>query len=278
MLKTRVFSAIILVLVLGTGLYFGGSLWWILLLFIALTGYREYCSAILKGTDAEPAQEAEKKTEGTRPPALPEIIGYIIAVLYYVLIFFNPSGIYMLYAMTGSVILFMCLFVFLYPRYSSSLMMQFYFGLLYVPFLISFLYLLRIRNNGIIEVLFVVISSWICDTFAYFTGMLLGRHKLSPLLSPKKSVEGAVGGAVFSALFGGALAFIMHYNIPLCALVTFTGAVISQCGDLFASGIKREKGIKDYGKLIPGHGGILDRFDSIIITAPVIYILCNTLL
>ena len=276
MLRTRVISAIVLVLILGTGLYVGGLLWWVLLLFISLVGYREYCTAIFSGED--PGDMGTVTDKKVRNPAVPEVMGYILAILYYVLIMVKPYGVYMLYAMTGSVILFMCIFVLLYPRYNSAVIMQFYFGLLYIPFMISFLYMLRIRDKGLIEVVFVVISSWICDTFAYFTGRLLGRHKLAPVLSPKKSVEGAVGGAVFSGIFGGLLAFIIHDSIPIFALVTFIGAIISQFGDLFASGIKRDKGIKDYGHLIPGHGGILDRFDSVIITAPVIYILCNTLL
>ncbi len=274
MLRTRVISAIVLVLILGTGLYVGGLVWWVLLLFISLVGYREFCTAIFSGDEAEKTDPEE----GVRNPAVPEVMGYVLTILYYVLIMAKPYGIYMLYAMTGSVILFMCIFVLLYPRYNSAMIMQFYFGLLYIPFMISFLYMLRIRDKGIVEVIFVVISSWICDTFAYFTGRLLGRHRLAPVLSPKKSVEGAIGGAVFSGIFGGLLAFVIHDSIPIYALVTFIGAIISQFGDLFASGIKRDKGIKDYGHLIPGHGGILDRFDSIIITAPIIYILCNTLL
>ena len=274
MLRTRVISAIVLVLILGTGLYVGGLVWWVLLLFISLVGYREFCTAIFSGYEAEKTDPED----GVRNPAVPEVMGYVLTILYYVLIMAKPYGIYMLYAMTGSVILFMCIFVLLYPRYNSAMIMQFYFGLLYIPFMISFLYMLRIRDKGIIEVIFVVITSWICDTFAYFTGRLLGRHRLAPVLSPKKSVEGAIGGAVFSGIFGGLLAFVIHDSIPIYALVTFIGAIISQFGDLFASGIKRDKGIKDYGHLIPGHGGILDRFDSIIITAPIIYILCNTLL
>ena len=109
--------------------------------------------------------------------------------------------------------------------------------------------------------------------------MLFGKHKLAPVLSPKKSIEGAVGGVVGAALLGaiyGAAVnsyMVMNNASLLFAIICAVGAVISQFGDLIASGIKRQHGIKDYGKLIPGHGGILDRFDSVIFTAPLIYAL-----
>ena len=107
---------------------------------------------------------------------------------------------------------------------------------------------------------------------AYFTGLAMGKHKLCPHLSPKKSVEGAVGGVIGSVilclLFG-------HFFVPdfkaLCLIIGFFGSVVSQLGDLSASAFKRQMGIKDYGNLIPGHGGILDRFDSVLFTAPVVF-------
>ena len=98
---------------------------------------------------------------------------------------------------------------------------------------------------------------------------------MAPVLSPKKSVEGAVGGVAGAALLGVIYAFAVNggNSVPQFALICAAGAVISMIGDLAASAIKRDKGIKDYGTLIPGHGGILDRFDSVIFTAPVIYFL-----
>ena len=109
--------------------------------------------------------------------------------------------------------------------------------------------------------------------------MLFGKHKLAPVLSPKKSIEGAVGGVVFSAIFGGVYGFVISSYVSAqfsmtvaCAVVSAFGAVVSQIGDLSASAIKRGFGIKDYGHLIPGHGGILDRFDSVIFAAPMVYI------
>jgi len=281
MLKTRVFSAVVLVAILGAGLYYGGLLWWVLLLFISITGYSEFLRAVRRiPAGKDPAALSSPQFSGKEPlyeTALPEIAGYLCTVGYYVVILLSRRYEYMLYTIVISVVVFMICFVARYPEYDNVRIIRDFFGFLYIPFMLSFLYLLRLRENGLTEVLLVVISSWICDTFAYFTGRAFGKHKLAPVLSPKKSVEGAVGGTMFAALFGGILALITHGNIAVFAVVAGAGAVVSQFGDLFASGIKRDQGIKDYGKVIPGHGGILDRFDSIIITAPVIYILCCTM-
>jgi phosphatidate cytidylyltransferase len=125
----------------------------------------------------------------------------------------------------------------------------------------------------------IFISSWISDTCAYLVGVMIGKHKLAPVLSPKKSIEGSVGGivgaAIFGAVFGAYLDSVLglsDFTIVL-AIVGGVGSVISQVGDLAASAIKRNHDIKDYGKLIPGHGGIMDRFDSVIFTAPITYFL-----
>jgi phosphatidate cytidylyltransferase len=122
--------------------------------------------------------------------------------------------------------------------------------------------------------LLAFVGAWITDTFAYFTGMLLGKHKLIPDVSPKKTVEGAVGGVVFCTL--SFVVFGLLYNrfwladgdeaIPLLAMaiVGFVVSIVSQIGDLSLSLLKRKYGIKDFGKIFPGHGGVLDRFDSVL--------------
>ncbi len=272
MLKTRVLSAIVLVAVLGAGLISGGLLWWVLLLFISLVGYHEFCMAIRNNAEAEEGKSRLYEM------ASPEIIGFLCTILYYGMILMTGKMEYAIYTIVFTCVLYMISFVAHFPEYDNSFVIRCFFGFLYVPFMISFLYFLRNREHGLTEVLLVVISSWICDTFAYFTGRAFGKHKLAPLLSPKKSVEGAVGGTLFSILFGALLAFITGGSIGVYAAVAGMGAVVSQFGDLFASGIKRNQGIKDFGNVIPGHGGILDRFDSVIITAPVIYVLCNILI
>lgn len=120
---------------------------------------------------------------------------------------------------------------------------------------------------------FIFIGAWITDTFAYFTGMLLGKHKLIPNVSPKKTVEGSIGGSLFCvAFFIGYGLIINHFteanlSILLIGCAGLVSAIVSQIGDLSMSVIKRTYGIKDYGKLFPGHGGVLDRFDSILAVA-----------
>jgi phosphatidate cytidylyltransferase len=131
-------------------------------------------------------------------------------------------------------------------------------------------------------VVLVFLSAWGNDTCAYCVGVLFGKHKMSPKLSPKKSVEGFIGGVVGAALLG-ALYTLLYGKITgeavtggrvvLFAAICGIGGMISVVGDLAASAIKRQYGIKDYSKLIPGHGGILDRFDSMIMTAPIVYYL-----
>lgn len=174
--------------------------------------------------------------------------------------------------------LLMAVYVFTFPRYESGQVMTVFFGIVYVPVMLSFIYLTRMLGVGFSLVWLIFFCSWGCDTFAYCTGMLLGRHKLAPVLSPKKSIEGAVGGVAGAALLGAVYAACTEAPVLIYTVICAVGAAASQVGDLAASAVKRQHGIKDYGKIIPGHGGILDRFDSVIVTAPMIYILAVVLM
>lgn len=145
-----------------------------------------------------------------------------------------------------------------------------YIGLMY-PFM------LRLRNapHGLEHVIYLVATVWTNDIFAYLIGLPLGRHKLSPEISPKKSIEGAIGAALGAVLMSVNLRMLINAN--LCEAIFFGLAIslLAQTGDLIESLLKREFQIKDSGNIFPGHGGILDRLDSFILTVPVVYIFIN---
>lgn len=137
------------------------------------------------------------------------------------------------------------------------------------------------RTVGLLYLLMVFGAAWITDVFAYFTGYFFGKHKLIPEVSPKKTVEGSLGGIFFAVavflLFGLLMDFVTDYtvNYLVLGLSAFVLSIVSQIGDLVASLVKREHGIKDYGFLFPGHGGVMDRFDSIIAVACPVMIICQ---
>ena len=141
-------------------------------------------------------------------------------------------------------------------------------GGLYIPFFFYHMYLL----NGSIYIWIVFLSAFATDTFAYFSGVFFGKRKLCPNISPKKTIEGSIGG-IIGCLITVTL-FSLYFkldNILGLAILSIVLSIMSQMGDLTASNIKRTAEIKDYGDLMPGHGGILDRFDSILFTTPIVY-------
>lgn len=147
-----------------------------------------------------------------------------------------------------------------------------------VPFALAFYFLNSIisANGGIYYLLLLLNFSSVCDMGAYFTGVTMGKHKLCPEISPKKTVEGAIGGIVSSLIVTLIITLcfrnsIINQNIILPLILTVPFCVLGMMGDLFASVIKRAVGLKDYGNLIPGHGGIMDRVDSIIMLAPLMF-------
>lgn len=146
-----------------------------------------------------------------------------------------------------------------------------------VSLLFSHVAWMRQTENGLWNTFAIFVGAWITDSCAYFAGRAFGKHKLAPVISPKKTVEGAVGGVVGTAvimvvygLLVGAFTAAKPVILHLAALGLLCG-VVSQLGDLGASAIKREYGIKDYGSIMPGHGGIMDRFDSVLFVAPLAY-------
>ncbi len=169
--------------------------------------------------------------------------------------------------------------VFANGREVFSTAAQLIVGTVYATVGLSSIALLRSFPNGAFLYLLPLIGAWLTDIGAYFVGVFLGKHKLCPAISPKKTIEGSIGGLVFGALsfaiYGLVLqlAFEMSPNYWMLVCTGLAVSLVSQIGDLRAWLLKREHEVKDFGNLFPGHGGVMDRFDSVIIVAPLLVIL-----
>ena len=235
MFLKRLVSGVLLLIAAVALLYYGNVSLLIAMAGISLIGQRELYRAI--GIDHKGIAA----------------IGYAMTAVYYTLLHFQGRE-YVAEMMVGALVVFMTAYVITFPEYKTEEISGAFFGMCYVSVLMSYVYLTRM------------------------SGMLFGRHKMVPKLSPKKSWEGAVGGVLGAALLGLIYGFLFRNRMteimnPLlsCSVACAIGAVISMIGDLAASAIKRNHGIKDFGSCIPGHGGILDRFDSVLFTAPAIF-------
>lgn len=272
MFMTRLLSSIILVVIAAVTLLQGGYLLAAVLLFISLVAYDELSKA------------CGIHTEGQKINAL-ESVGFLGIICYYAVVVFTDNPAVQLLCIMFIIMGYMFVYVFTFPKYQANQVMSAFFSFVYAPVMLSFIFQTRMLTYGIYIVWMIFISSWICDSCAYLTGILIGKHKMTPKLSPKKSIEGAVGGIIGSALVGGLYGYFVVESAVIGQQITWVfviisgvGAMISQIGDLAASAIKRNHNIKDYGHLIPGHGGIMDRFDSVIFTSPMIYALALLLI
>lgn len=150
-----------------------------------------------------------------------------------------------------------------------------------IPFMFSALIRILCMEDGRYYIMAPFVAAFVSDVGAYFVGSFLGRHKLCPLISPKKTVEGLVGGVVAAMLgmvvYGLVLQLVFHMSVNYLAILVYglAGSLCGVFGDLSFSVVKRQTGIKDYGNLFPGHGGVLDRFDSVIVVAPLIEVLLH---
>ncbi|WP_026660658.1 phosphatidate cytidylyltransferase [Butyrivibrio sp. AC2005] len=269
-MKTRIISGAVLVVLLILTLGLGGYVTAGVLLCVSLVGYHELAVAL-------GVQEKNKKL------GLPQFIGLAAVVIHYFILMTTGANMSAFVAIImGLFVAEAAVFVFKYPKFKSDQLVGAVFSFIYAPMMLSFIYLLRSFPTGQF-LAWLPFVAWICDTFAYFSGVALGKHKLCPVLSPKKTIEGSIGGILGSVLFGVLFGYVyatyadpnmkLQTAIISFAVITLVSGILSQIGDLIASGIKRDHDIKDYGKLIPGHGGIMDRFDSVIFITPAIYFL-----
>ena len=209
------------------------------------------------------------------------IVGYVFTIGYFAVIYFFGSGYPQLVVLMIFIIVMQACLVVFFKKLTLEECIRTVYGVLYIPFLLSFVVLVREQNMGQFYVWLVFTSAFGCDTSAYATGMTLGKHKLVNTPSPNKSVEGLIGGVAGAALagciyglfivqFSGAFdgrAFVLH-----AAVISGITAAFCSLGDMAASAIKRHTGIKDFGNIFPGHGGVMDRIDSIVIAGPVVYV------
>ena len=274
MFWTRLISGVIL-LALTAGFLFVGSIpLYLILAVISGIGFLELTKAVGIQRDYKGVNFLELIGIGG-------IVALYICHIAFDLINQTVDVVYLFAIVVFTIITLLAAYVVTFPKYDAHQIVEVVFAFLYVPVMLSFIGMTRaLPEMGSKVVWMILISAWGSDTCAYCVGMItaktIGNHKAFPVLSPKKAIEGCIGGIVGSALLGmlyGQYIMGSDYGTILMGVICGIGSIIAQCGDLAASAIKRNFNIKDYGKCIPGHGGILDRFDSIIFTAPCIYFL-----
>ncbi len=249
----RVLSAIIGVPILIAAVWYGGVVLLAVTAALMLLGIREM-SLIFSRLDLYVPQIL----------VIPGCLFLLIAAYYY-------KDSYPVDAVILIMIVYLVAMVIAYPQFSPLDAAVSFFSTIYVG-LIIFLYLLSTLPGGWIWLIIMLFCTWSNDTVAYFVGRRWGRRRMAPELSPGKTVEGALGG-VLACIIAAWVAALFYTHLPLwpVLLLGLIIGVAAQVGDLVESAIKRQAGIKDAGKLIPGHGGILDRFDSMLFTAPLVY-------
>lgn len=258
----------------------GVPLTFIMLVLLPDLGAAIFCAAI----SCVAVQEMFAAVGVRSVPAL--VLGCVSALLITAMAYFGTSAyIVLAWCCIYGVLLFF-LWVAYYEREKVFGFAGFGAGLmagLIIPGGMAALVLLRVAEFGRFTVLLPIIIAYAGDAGALFAGMLFGKHKLAPRTSPKKTIEGGIGGLIVAVgltlLYGLLLryGFDISVNFPMLAVTALITGIVSPLGDLAFSLIKREFGVKDYGKLLPGHGGALDRFDSTIFSAPAVYLLLNAL-
>ncbi len=260
-MKTRLISALVVLPVALAVIVLGGLPIYAAAVFIALVGIYEIYKAFGVLSKTIYAFNA------------------VLAFAYLVFLYLDRQALLsVLYAVFFIGLLFM--YVLTYPKYNIKDIAGMLFGTIYIVYLLTFIIMVRDEPDiGIWMVWFIFAIAIGSDTGAYLVGTRFGKRKLVPLLSPNKTVEGAFGGllgsVVLCILVGLGIVLLfedVHIDaIPVFAVMGLFGSVVSQLGDLVASGMKRQTGIKDFGKIMPGHGGVVDRMDSFLVVAPYVY-------
>jgi len=235
--------------------WLGGWYLAVMITVIALLGVREYLNL---------GQKAGMK-------AISSGLTWLFCIVWLIVFLFQQSA----WLLPLGMIWFIIIFGLYAVRYSAITFAEAAFGFLIVVYplaLFALLFFLRQLPHGVYWCFFVFLAVWITDSGAFFVGNSFGKRKLAPNVSPNKSIEGAVGGLVAACLFGLVFWLITKEgSLPSVLILSLVTGIVSQVGDLFESALKRNAGIKDSGNFIPGHGGILDRFDSFLFALPLVY-------
>lgn len=262
-MKTRVISAIILLPLVVVVMAIGGSALYVTLCAATLIGFYEFFKAV----------KMEEQS-----------YGYLIGLHAVMTYAFYWKG-HMDYSYLLNILLILAtltIYALKFPKIKLTDLAYVFYAVFYIMFLLlAIAYVRDSEFYGVWMIWLIFVIAFCSDSAAYFVGVNLGKHKLVPNLSPKKTIEGAIGGLLGGGLGAGIFGVIMvmygpfteWYHVALLFAVGAAGSVISQIGDLVGSAMKRQTGIKDFGKIIPGHGGILDRLDSILVTAAYVYVI-----
>jgi len=262
-MKTRIISGVVLVAILIPTLLLGGNFMLAVIAVVSTGGVYDLLRA---------HGQHKKKIS---------MIAYMANLIFYLFIALDIESFFIV----EMILIFLALlivYVVSYPNYKFNDVAIPLVSFIYAGVFMSYIYRIREAEAGVYIVFLIFISSWLCDTFAYFSGVFLGKHKAFPKLSPKKTWEGCFGGVIGATVVALILSIIFEDKllgfknpVLMVTVIVFISSILSIFGDLAASAIKRENNIKDYSNLIPGHGGIMDRFDSVIFISPVIFYLIN---
>ncbi|MEW6661215.1 MAG: phosphatidate cytidylyltransferase [Bacillota bacterium] len=260
MLKLRILTAAIGIPIILAAGYYGGIIFLTLVVAISLVGMVEFFNLLTK--------------MGLKPILS---LGWVSSFVLLLLMFAASRGLLEGYKYMPGLFFIMALWAAIlvwrdYPKNILPGLAASFFGVFYIAGMLGHLFLLRhITPNGWTFVLFALLLTWASDTGAFFAGTKFGRQKLAPLISPGKTWEGVWGGIILSILtsitLGAWLGLPLMWRVIAGVFVSLAAVI----GDLFESALKRYAGMKDSGTLLPGHGGVLDRFDSLLLTAPLVY-------